>query len=66
MENHCPIDRDEIAEAFVLGNLPEAEASTFQRHLAGCSDCQAAVKRAADFVRAMEDAAKKIRDSEKG
>jgi anti-sigma factor RsiW len=65
VNNQCPIDRDETAEAYVLGNLPEAEASSFKHHVATCSDCQAAVRRAEDFVRAIRDAAKKIRDREK-
>jgi anti-sigma factor RsiW len=57
---HCPVD-PETAEAYLLGNMPPDEARAFEGHFIACPQCERVVR----FVLAINQAARKIRDSEK-
>lgn len=56
--NRCPADPEEVAEAYIMGTLADADAVAFDEHLLVCGPCIAAVE-AAD-VRAMRDAAREL------
>ncbi len=58
--DHCPAQAAELAEAYVMGDLPDAEAAIFSEHLLTCAKCRAAVEQADVYVRAMRDAASEL------
>ncbi len=58
---HCPADPEEVAEAYAMDSLPEADAEAFNEHLLICSRCRDAVERADEYVRAMRAAARQVR-----
>ena len=51
-----------MVEAYVMGNLTDAEVAAFDEHLLVCGDCRAAVIEADEYVRAMREAAKQLRN----
>ena len=55
-DNRCPQNIEEIAEAYVLGRLPDAEAAAFEEHYMACRDCADAALAAEQFVQAMRAA----------
>jgi hypothetical protein len=57
----CPVDLKEVAEAYVMGTLPEEQAITFENHYAVCDSCATVLYKAADYVDAMRAAAKTMR-----
>ncbi len=60
--SQCPADVEEVAEAYSMDTLPEADAEAFNEHLLICAKCRAAVEAADVYVRAMRDAGAKLRD----
>jgi Putative zinc-finger len=53
----CPIDIDEMAEAYIMETLSPAGAWRFEDHYLTCNGCATAVEEAAEYVRAMKGAA---------
>lgn len=37
--DRCPVDPDEIAEAYLLGTLPKKREAAFEKHFIGCPQC---------------------------
>jgi len=54
--SRCPQNVEEVAEAYVLGRLPESEAAAFEEHYIGCDECADAALAAEAFVQAMRAA----------
>jgi hypothetical protein len=60
----CPVDR-ESAEAYLLAKMPADEARAFEDHYITCPGCTAILEETGRYVLAMEQAAQRIRHSEK-
>ena len=57
----CPTVPDEIAEAYVIGTLPNEQAVAFEDHYVVCSSCATALEGdASTYVDAIRTAAKKL------
>jgi anti-sigma factor RsiW len=41
--DECPADLEEIAEAYIMGTLPEEQAIVFEDHYAACDTCATAL-----------------------
>jgi hypothetical protein len=61
--DHCPADPVETAEAYVMGTLHGADAAAFEEHSIACATCATAVGEAEVYVRAMENAVRRLRSS---
>ena len=59
--SECPVDLAKVAEAYVMGGLPEEQATAFENHYADCDSCATALYKTADYVDAMRAAAKALR-----
>jgi hypothetical protein len=59
--DHCPADREEVAEAYAMGTLDAAETAAFEDHYITCNSCALAVQEAAGCVGGMRDAARGLR-----
>jgi len=57
----CPAVPDEIAEAYLMGTLPNEQAVTFEDHYVVCNSCATVLEKACTYVDAMRTAAKKLR-----
>ena len=42
--SRCPLDVDEIAEAYAMGTLPPELAVAFEDHYIGCAKCAAVLE----------------------
>jgi anti-sigma factor RsiW len=51
--SECPADLEKVAEAYVMGTLPEEQAIAFEEHYAACDNCATALYKTADYVDAM-------------
>ena len=58
--DHCPPDRAEIAEAYVLTRLSPADAIAFEEHYIACAACAAVLQETALYIDAMKAAAEKL------
>ena len=58
--SHCPADREETAEAYLLRSLPLNEVDVFERHYHNCQPCAAVVERV-NCILAMERALERLR-----
>ena len=61
LPDHCPADPKEVTEAYVMDNLPTADVAAFEEHLLLCAGCRAAVEDADKYVKAMRQAARRLR-----
>ena len=61
LPDQCPADPEEIAQAYVMDNLPKADVAAFEEHLLVCAGCRAAVEHADKYVKAMRQAARRLR-----
>jgi hypothetical protein len=59
--NECPADLQEVAEAYVMGTLPQEQAIAFEDHYVACDTCATALYKTADYVHTMHAAAKTLR-----
>ena len=59
--SECPVDLEKVAEAYVMGTLPEKQASAFENHYATCDTCATALYKTADYVDTMRGAARTMR-----
>ncbi len=59
----CRPDAADVAERYVMGTLPEANAAVFEEHLLLCDACRAAVEQADVYVRAMRGTGREISES---
>jgi anti-sigma factor RsiW len=55
----CPNDPDETAEACVLGNLSDEQASLFAWHLARCPSCRRVLAFNFRYIAAIREAARR-------
>ena len=62
----CPEDLDEVAEAYVMETLDAVDAAAFDEHLLICDECWAAVEVTDRYVRAMREAAERLRKDSTG
>ena len=51
--DECPTDLEKVAEAYVMGTLPEEQATAFENHYAACDTCATALYKTANYVDAM-------------
>jgi anti-sigma factor RsiW len=58
--SECPVDLEEVAEAYVRCTLPEEQAIAFEDHYATCETCATVLYKTADYVDAMRAAAKTL------
>jgi len=56
----CPLDMEEIAEAYCMGRLPGKERSAFEDHFIIYPRCTYIVARADEYVRAMKKALRRL------
>jgi anti-sigma factor RsiW len=59
--SECPVDLEEVAEAYVRGTLPKEQAIAFEDHYAICETCATVLYKTVDYVDAMRAAAKTLR-----
>jgi anti-sigma factor RsiW len=59
--SECPVDLEEVAEAYVRYTLPEVQAIAFEDHYATCETCAAVLYKTVDYLDAMRAAAKTLR-----
>ena len=57
----CPANVEEVAEAYVMGTLPEEQRSVFEEHYLACAACTTVLERVAAYIDAMQAAARKLR-----
>jgi hypothetical protein len=51
--DRCPADRDEIAEAYLLGTLPKERLADFEEHFIGCPQSGDRLQFTEEFVAAV-------------
>jgi anti-sigma factor RsiW len=51
--SECPVDLEKVAEAYVMGTLPEEQATAFESHYAARDTCATALYKTADYVDAV-------------
>jgi anti-sigma factor RsiW len=61
----CPDNTEDVAEAYILGALTAEQAAVFEDHYLGCDACATVLYKTADFVDAMNAAAKKVREEQR-
>jgi anti-sigma factor RsiW len=59
--DHCPADRDEVAEQYVMRSLSPDDFAAFAAHLIACPVCAHAAEDAAAYVKAVRNAARVMR-----
>ena len=57
----CPVDLEEVVEAYVTYTLPEEQVIAFEDHYATCETCATVLYKTVDYVDAMRAAAKTLR-----
>jgi formylmethanofuran:tetrahydromethanopterin formyltransferase len=57
----CPAAPYEIAEAYVMGTLPNEQAVAFEDHYVVCNSCATVLENASTYVEAIRTAAKILR-----
>ena len=57
----CPVDADEVAEAYLLGTLPRERGTAFEEHYIGCPDCVERLQFTEEFLLAVRPAAAQLR-----
>jgi hypothetical protein len=57
----CPAKPEEVAEACVMETLDAANAAAYDEHLLVCDQCLAIVEATDEYVRAMREAAERLR-----
>jgi anti-sigma-K factor RskA len=60
--NHCPADRDEIAESYILGTLRTEQADAFEDHYVVCNLCATVLEKTSEYLDAVRLAAKTLRN----
>jgi hypothetical protein len=61
--DRCPVDRDEIAEAYLLGTLPKERQAAFEEHFIGCPQCGDRLQFTEEFVSAVRRVAAGLGDA---
>jgi anti-sigma factor RsiW len=56
--SECPVDLEEVAEAYVRYTLPEEQAIAFEDHYATCETCATVLYKTVDYVDAVRAVAK--------
>jgi anti-sigma factor RsiW len=51
--SECPADLERVAEAYVMGTLPEEQAIVFEDHYAACDTCATELYKTANYVDAL-------------
>jgi hypothetical protein len=59
--DRCPVDPDEVAEAYCMGTLDRAAAIAFEDHYITCNRCVEIVEATERYVRAMRVTAARLR-----
>ena len=59
--NCCPADVD--TESYIMGTLNAKDAAAFEAHYLGCVRCLTAVNDTDRYIRAMHDAARRLRNA---
>ena len=57
----CPAAPDEIAEAYIMGTLPNEQAVAFEDHYVVCNSCATVLENASAYVDAIRTAGKILR-----
>jgi hypothetical protein len=61
--DRCPVDPDEVAEAYCLDTLDAADTAAFDEHLLVCDECWGIVEATDEYVRAMRAVAERLWES---
>jgi hypothetical protein len=56
----CPVEPDEIAEAYLLGSLTEEQCTAFEDHFLGCPRCSERLQFTQDYIEAIRSAAVRL------
>jgi hypothetical protein len=59
--DRCPPDPAEVAEAYVMDNLPKADMASFGEHVLACAGCRRAVEDADRYGKALQTAMRRLR-----
>ena len=51
--DHCPVNPDAVAEAYLLGTLPKGQQAAFEEHYIGCPRCGDRLQFTEEFVLAV-------------
>ena len=62
----CPAKPEEVAESYVMETLDSADAAAFDQHLLVCVGCLAIVVATDEYLRAMREAAARLRRDSTG
>jgi hypothetical protein len=54
----CPPLPEEVAEAYILGTLTEAQTAAFEAHFLACNHCTGVLQQVSEYVDAMRAAAR--------
>ena len=54
--NHETVVKNHVVEAYVMGDLNEAERGAFERHIAGCGVCTLEAQYASGLVMSLREA----------
>jgi hypothetical protein len=58
--SECPVDLEQVAEAYIRCRLPAEQAIAFEDHYAICETCATVLYKTVDYVDAMRAAAKTL------
>jgi hypothetical protein len=61
----CPRDPEDAAERYCLNTLQQVDRLAFEQHVRHCQPCARVLRETEVYVKAMQAAAKEIRDREK-
>lgn len=62
--SQCPRHPRDVAEAYLLGHITEAEGVMFRRHYLSCPRCRHALQEESEIIRALRSAGRMIAASE--
>jgi hypothetical protein len=57
----CPVDRDEVARAYVTDSLPRGVGAAFEEHIVLCAGCRMAAEDAGKYGKAQREAKRRLR-----
>jgi anti-sigma factor RsiW len=60
MVNRCPVDPDEVADAYLLGTLPREQQAAFEEHYIGCPRCGDRLQFTEEFIGAVQRVAVRL------
>src|SRR5215510_10589852 len=62
---HCPLDVEEIAEAYDMESLDRPASLAFENHYLACPRCASVVASTDEYIRSMRNALEQLRSERK-